>query len=185
MDLPLPSTSARTFRPYRRRRILWTLFFLTIAAVYLLAPSSFWDMGSSQARKLAEAGKSWVPESLNKFNSGGESPYTNGEELQALLHMVASSELRIPPESDPSKPLARDVYSGGTENVAWLQQVQPDPPVIVFSKVYFILVHLYCTRSNYSSFVPYPFIDIDILSILKKSKRTFEIIRYFATTQDY
>lgn len=62
-------------------------------------------------------------------------PYAAGEELRYFLHMVASSELTIPSDADPSKPLARDVYSVNLGGVAWLQEEEADPPVIVFSKV--------------------------------------------------
>lgn len=134
MDLPPPSTNSRSFRPYRRRRILWTAFFLFIGFIYLFAPPSFWDTSSYHARKLAEVGKSWVPGPLNG-NTLEERPYAEGEELQSFLHMVASTELTIPSTSDSSKPLPREVYTGGIEeDVAWLQEVQSDPPVIVFSK---------------------------------------------------
>ncbi|EJD02673.1 thioredoxin-like protein [Fomitiporia mediterranea MF3/22] len=67
---------------------------------------------------------------------GGIKPYGPEDELRDLLHMVASSELTIPSDVDPSKPLSRDVYSVDLGNVAWLQEVQADPPVIVFSKTY-------------------------------------------------
>jgi len=61
--------------------------------------------------------------------------YGPSDELKDLLHMVASSELTIPKDVDPSKPLPHSVYSmdiGGS----WLQQPEPDAPVIVFSKTY-------------------------------------------------
>ena len=51
------------------------------------------------------------------------------------MHMVASSEVAIPAEVDPSRPLERDVYVIDMGDVAWLQEVKPDPPVIIFSKV--------------------------------------------------
>ena len=79
---------------------------------------------------VAEKGKEWLPEKL-----GGGKSYGPEQELQDFLHMVASSELTNPTDVDPSKPLSRDVYSVDLGNVAWLQEVQPDPPVIVFSKV--------------------------------------------------
>jgi len=62
-------------------------------------------------------------------------PINPEDELKNFLHMVASTELRIPKDVDPSKPLSRDVYIvdiGGS----WLKQADVDPPVIVFSKTY-------------------------------------------------
>ena len=62
-------------------------------------------------------------------------PYSAEYELHDLLHMVASTELRIPKDADPSKPLDRSVYRPDLGDVSWLQKPDPDPPVIVFSKV--------------------------------------------------
>ncbi|KAH8118955.1 thioredoxin-like protein [Phellopilus nigrolimitatus] len=133
MDLPAPSTNSnasRTFRsPYRRRRIVWFAVLLTIAGLFFLAPSSFWETGHGHT--LVEVGKAWIPSKSIDVKS-----YTPAEELRDLLHMVASSELRIPPNVDPSKPLDRKVYGGNFKNVAWLQEPQADTPIIVFSKTY-------------------------------------------------
>lgn len=133
MELPASSPKARSRSPrspFRRRRIVWSFLLLTITALFFLAPTSFWETGRGHAAAVAEAGKAWIPEKL-----GGVRPYAAGEELRYFLHMVASSELTIPSDADPSKPLARDVYSVNLGGVAWLQEEEADPPVIVFSKV--------------------------------------------------
>lgn len=58
------------------------------------------------------------------------------DELQNLLHMVASSELHIPKDVDPSKPLDPSVYGADlNKGASWLKKPAADPPVIVFSKV--------------------------------------------------
>ncbi|TDL26174.1 thioredoxin-like protein [Rickenella mellea] len=58
-------------------------------------------------------------------------------ELVQFLHMVASSELRIPSDVDPSHPLDPSVYAvGGGPRAASFKPEDPDPPVIVFSKTY-------------------------------------------------
>ena len=82
---------------------------------------------------VAEKGKEWLPEQLG--GTGGKGKYGPEEELRDFLNMVASSELTIPSDVDPSKPLERDVYVVDLGDVAWLQEVQADHPVIVFSKV--------------------------------------------------
>ncbi|KAI5118888.1 hypothetical protein M0805_003563 [Coniferiporia weirii] len=134
MELPAPSMSSspsRSFRsPYRRRRIIWATFLFSIIALVFLTPSSFWETGHGRA--LVDAGRAWVPSKIGEVQ-----PYAPGEEIRDLLHMVASSELKIPHGVDPAQPLGREVYDPNFgENVAWLKEAQADPPVIVFSKTY-------------------------------------------------
>lgn len=131
-NLPLPSSASRAYRsPYRRRRILWFAVLLTVFALFYLTPPGFWDTRRAQA--IADTVKSWTPD----INSGQkqQGSYNAEDELRDLLHMVASSELKIPNDVDPSKPLDRSVYTAGLEDVMWLQEPLLDPPVIVFSKV--------------------------------------------------
>ena len=131
MDLPTYSKRSHSPRsPYRRRRVVWSLLVLTILGLVFLAPSSFWETSRDHAMSVAEKGKAWLPSQL-----GGGSTYGPEEELRDFLHMVASSELTIPNDVDPSKPLSKEVYSVDLGDVAWLQEQQADPPVIVFSKV--------------------------------------------------
>ncbi|KAL5528611.1 hypothetical protein ACEPAF_7747 [Sanghuangporus sanghuang] len=132
MELPASTPRSRSPRsPFRRRRVVWSGLLLSFVALFFLAPSSFWETSRHRAMSVAEKGKEWLPEKL-----GGGKSYGPQQELQDFLHMIASSELTIPTDVDPSKPLSRDVYSIDLGNVAWLQEVQPDPPVIVFSKTY-------------------------------------------------
>ena len=63
--------------------------------------------------------------------------------IRDFLHMVASSELTVPTNVNAAQPLNGDVYKidlGG--DVSWLQSVEADPPVIVFSKVNFIAFYV-------------------------------------------
>lgn len=132
-ELPSPSTSpSRAFRaPYRRRRIVWSLVLLTLVGFFFLVPSSFWETGRSHASALADSGRAWLPNKL-----GGVQPYSAADELRDFLHMAASSELTIPASVNVAEPLDKEVYSVNLgEDVAWLQQAEMDPPVVVFSKV--------------------------------------------------
>ena len=146
MSLPQPSTSGKghspAFRsPFRRRRLIWSIVIFTFLFIYSFAPQSFWDT----SRVHSESLKTWVPEkvqnAVGNLPTWGKPVYTREDELRDLLHMVASSELVIPVDADPSKPLDRDVYVVDLGDVAWLQEVKPDPPVIVFSKVRFRSLH--------------------------------------------
>ena len=138
-ELPSPSTSpSRGFRaPYRRRRIIWALILLTFVGFFFLAPASFWETSRSHASALADSGRAWLPNSL-----GGIKPYSAADELRDFLHMVASSELTIPASANVAQPLDPEVYNVNLgDDVAWLQQIEADPPVIVFSKVSSMAAH--------------------------------------------
>lgn len=109
---------------------MWSLILLTCFGLFFLAPTSFWETSRSHASALADSGRAWLPTKL-----GGVQPYSAADELRDFLHMVASSELTIPPSANVAEPLEPEVYSVNLGDVAWLQQVEMDPPVIVFSKV--------------------------------------------------
>lgn len=134
MELPSPAqSSSRPFRsPYRRRRVVWFALLFTVAGLFFLAPDSFWEV--SHGHELAAVGKEWIKPIIGGGGSG-ENPYTQEEELKDLLHMVASSELTIPKDVDPSKPLPKETYKADLEGAVCLQEAQADPPIIVFSKV--------------------------------------------------
>ena len=121
---------------------------LTVAGLFFLAPDSFWEV--SHGHELATAGKEWINPI---FGGGGNekvgNAYSTEDELKDFLHMVASSELTIPKDVDASKPLPREIYKSDLEGVAWLQEAQADPPIIVFSKAR-APVHLIIFITSYS-----------------------------------
>ena len=116
--------------------MLWSIALLSAVLLFFFAPSSFWE----HSRRLTSESREWL--GLSKSNDGAteiQNPaaaprYT---ELEALLHMVSSSELRFPLDIDASQPLSHELYSNPVDDmgVAWLRAPDADPPVIVFSKV--------------------------------------------------
>lgn len=153
-ELPSPASSSPNVYRIRRRRFSLVFIFVFVLGVVFFTPSSFWELskGLGRASDLGGSDLDFLVGDNSKEDSKDhndnmastdtELPSLSPlEELKLLLHMVASTELRIPKDVDPTKPLARDVYDAGIGGgigggISWLQAQQADPPVIVFSKTY-------------------------------------------------
>lgn len=152
MNLPQPA-STRLRTSYRRRRVLWVFALATILAIVFFAPTSFW-FSSAHDREdgvsfsgATRAIQNHAPAKTKSIGGAyNDNALLKEIELKNLLHMVVSSDRTIPADANTDKPLVLNAYAADVEAVAWLTEMENDPPLIVFSKVSYPLQIVAVTR---------------------------------------
>lgn len=153
--LPAPTQASSSSSKYRlrKKRVIPFGLLLFVVGIIFFAPPSFWELHEGLGRASNRYSPDFVADkTLDQGRVGTGIVDINDPnsvttllsptvELKLLLHMVASTELHIPKDVDPTKPLDRLVYNAGIGSgigggIAWLQAQQIVPPVIVFSKTY-------------------------------------------------
>ena len=152
-----PSSRPWTGSPYRRRRILWTLGILTIAAVFYLAqygPPSFFSLSQSFKDMAFSAGSSRAGRVAQARGAiyAGEGDYASVREIDALLYFLTAyperkfgedgESFRVeglgPVVVDADKPIDLRVYApdGKRDWAEYTKQVTEQYPLVVFSKTF-------------------------------------------------
>lgn len=119
-------------QPYRRRRIIWGLIFLFGIVFYFGAP---WEYPASGLNSLSSISRANIAQ-LSKPSEWMP------DEIQGLLHFVTRDDGRVlshDPAIDPRKPMRLSVYEKEGNWTQYVQDLEEKYPVIVFSKVSFLI----------------------------------------------